>query len=91
MKIKNEILYKLYIYFSDLLFPCSAQYQKERYITRYGTPDKSITFFGKYGNGVTLHGKDFYKHMLELNDTPLFKQIRKDIKEKGSFTLDNYI
>lgn len=86
---KNEILYKISLYFTDLFFPPSARHQKERYLKRYGIQEKTITFYGKgfWTDMCVLHGREFYRNLTELYESPLFKKIRNGIQKKGSFTL----
>lgn len=88
----KEILYKIYIFIGDLISPVSATYQKERYRSRYGIPKTSKHFIGQgsHCDFSVLHGEDFYKNLMKMYETPFFKQIKKDIKEKGSFCPSDY-
>lgn len=88
----NELKYKILTYISDLIIPVSAKYQRERYKKRYGTPETQKQFLGQgsYCDFAVLHGKDFYKNLEKMYTTPFFKQMSKDIKEKGSFTPSDY-
>jgi len=90
--MKNEILYKVGIYISDFFFPPSAVYQKERYLKRYGRPDECLFFYGKgtWTDVCVLSGNNFYKKLAEFGVSPFCVQMRKDIKEKGSFCPSDY-
>lgn len=90
--MKNEILYKIGLSINDLFFPPSALKQAERYKDIYGIPDKTINFIGKgfYTDFYSLKGRDFYKKIKALGEMPFMQKLRKDIKEKGSFTMPGY-
>lgn len=92
MKIKNEILYKICTSFSDFFLPPSAEKQKDRYRKRYGLPDKDIIFYGKgtWTDICVLRGKSFYEKLADFSNSDFVKQMRKDIKEKGSFCPSDY-
>ncbi len=68
-KIKNEILYLIYTFISDIFMPPSAEKQKERYQNRYGIQNKDVMFFGKglWTDVCVLRGKSFYNTLLKKN------------------------